>query len=70
MANGDAKQYLTEKEKRLEVFEDDSVKDVVFEPHTVRPELLFQNDMYEDATLWENTIVATYYNKNSVRVSE
>ena len=68
MVNGDAKQYLAEKEQRMEVFEDASVKDVVFKPHTVRPELLFQNDIYEDATLWENTIVATYYDKNSVRV--
>ncbi|WP_026523055.1 DUF6056 family protein [Butyrivibrio sp. VCB2001] len=70
LVKGNAKQYLTEKENRMEVFEDDSVKDVVFKPHTVRPELLFQSDMYEDATLWENTIVATYYNKNSVRVSK
>lgn len=70
LVNGDAKQYLAEKEQRMEVFEDDSVKDAVFEPHSVRPELLFQNDMYEDATLWENTIVATYYGKDSVRVSK
>ena len=70
IVTGDAKQYLAEKEQRLEVFEDDSIKDVVFEPHSVKPELLFQSDMYEDATLWENTIVATYYGKDSVKVSK
>lgn len=68
LISGDAKQYLAEKEQRMEVFEDVSVKDAVFKPHTVSPELLFQSDMYEDATLWENTIVATYYDKDSVRV--
>ena len=70
MASGDAGQYLAEKEQRMIVFEDESVKDAVFEPHTVHPELLFQGDIYEDATLWENTIVATYYGKDSVRVSK
>ncbi len=70
LVSGDAKQYLAEKEQRMEVFDDDSVKDVVFEPHTVTPELLFQSDIYEDATLWENTIVATYYGKDSVRVGK
>ena len=69
LASGEASQYLAEKQQRMEIFDDDSVKDVVFEPHSVRPELLFQNDIYEDPTLWENTIVAAYYNKDSVRVA-
>ncbi len=69
LASGEASQYLAEKQQRMEIFDDDLVKDVVFEPHSVRPELLFQNDIYEDPTLWENTIVATYYNKDSVRVA-
>ncbi|MCR5671137.1 MAG: DUF6056 family protein [Butyrivibrio sp.] len=66
--SGDAATYLSEKKARMEIFEDDSVKDVVLDPHTVRPELLFQSDIYEDSTLWENTIVATYYGKDSVAV--
>jgi type VI protein secretion system component VasK len=70
IASGDAAQYLAEKEQRMQILEDDSVRDAVFEPHSVRPELLFQNDIYEDASLWENTIVATYYDKDSVRVSK
>ncbi len=69
IASGDASTYLDEKLQRLEILEDDSVRDVVFEPHTARPELLFQSDIYTDAALWENTIVATYYRKDSVRMS-
>ena len=68
LVTGSARQYYNEKLERLEVLEDDSVSDVVFDPHTVKPELLFQSDVYEDATLWENTIVAAYYNKSSVRL--
>jgi hypothetical protein len=70
LASGDAKIYLEEKMYRLEVLQDASVTDPIFEPHTVKPELLFQSDMYTDPNLWENGVVATYYGKNSVRVSE
>ncbi len=70
LASGDAKVYLEEKMQRVELLEDASITDPVFEPHSVKPELLFQGDMYTDPTLWENEIVATYYGKNSVRVSE
>jgi hypothetical protein len=69
IASGDASTYLNEKLERLEILEDDSIRDVVFEPHSVRPELLFQSDIYTDYTLWENGVVATYYDKDSVRVS-
>jgi hypothetical protein len=68
MVSGDARKYLDEKMERLEVLQDDSVREVVFSPHSVRPELLFQSDIYTDPTLWENEIVATYYGKDSVRV--
>ncbi len=70
LTSGDAKVYLEEKMQRLEVLQDPSVTDPVFEPHTVKPELLFQSDLYTDPNLWENGVVATYYGKNSVRVSE
>ncbi len=69
IVSGDASTYLDEKLQRLEILEDESIRDVVFEPHSTRPELLFQSDIYTDATLWENGVVATYYKKDTVRVS-
>ncbi len=70
MASGQATTYLSEKMERLEILQDESIRDAVFQPHTAKPELLFQSDIYTDASIWENEIVATYYGKDSVRVTQ
>lgn len=63
---GKALIYLDENIDRLKVLQDDSQKDVVLDRHTERPELLFHEDIYPDSNEWINTVVAKYYNKNTV----
>ena len=68
ICSGSAGRYLAEKKERLSVLLDENEQNPRFEPHSVRPELLYQSDIYEDATIWENTVVATYYGKESVAI--
>ena len=66
LATGNASAYRLEKEERLLILNDDNVKDALLPPHEYKPELLYQGDIYEDPTLWENGAVATYYGKDTV----
>lgn len=68
LASGNAAAYGAENRERLAILNDESVKDAVLPAHQHKPEVLFQSDIYEDSSIWENTVVATYYNKDSVAV--
>lgn len=68
LAKGNGKKYLFECEERLKVLKDDAVKDAALEELTVRPELLFYQDLSEDAGDWINQNVAIYYDKDSVYI--
>ncbi|WP_024867320.1 hypothetical protein [Butyrivibrio sp. FCS014] len=70
LVNGKAAAYRQENEARLEILNDNSVSVAVLQPHDNKPELLFQGDIYEDATLWENTALAAYYDKESVMLEK
>lgn len=66
---GWAQQYAAEWEERLEVLHDDSVKDVVFEPISVYPEMILYTDLQdENGYTWVNQACAEYYDKNSIVV--
>ena len=66
LASGNARTFLNENEERLAVLNDDSVKDCVFKPYSVQPELLFFYDISTDKEDWINRAMARYYEKNSV----
>lgn len=68
LLSGNAASYGAENRERLAILNDENVTDAVLPAHQYKPELLFQSDIYEDASLWENTVVATYYGKGTVVV--
>ena len=66
---GWAQQYAAEWEERLEVLHDETIKDVVFEPLTVYPEMILYTDLQdEQGYIWVNHDCADYYEKNSITV--
>lgn len=67
---GDGKAYHTEAMQRHELYIDDSVRDVVVEPYSMKPALFDFEDLSEDQWYWLNTAVTTYYHKHSVRLME
>lgn len=69
LRQGWAQQYAAEWEERLEVLHDDSVKDVVFEPMSVYPEMILYTDLQDEyGYTWVNHACAEYYGKNSIVV--
>ncbi|MCM1561857.1 MAG: hypothetical protein NC123_20355 [Butyrivibrio sp.] len=63
---GKGKQYDQEYKERLAVLEDESVTDVVFEPYTVEPDLVFIADGTDDPEFVNNREWADFYGKNSL----
>lgn len=68
LTSGEAATYKAENVERLEVLEDDSIKDAELKQHTAQPELLFYTDITRDPEEWVNKATATYYNKESVKL--
>ncbi len=69
LANGSAKAYGDALEERMELY-NSGEKDVVVEPLTVQPKLLYFSDIKPDVSDWENRGLCRYYGINSVRVEE
>lgn len=63
---GKGEQYDREYRQRLAVLEDDTVTDVVFDPYTVEPDLVFIADGTEDPDFVNNREWADFYGKNSL----
>ena len=70
LVSGTAKIYLEENYERLEILQNDDIKDALLKSHSAKPELLYQGDVYEDSGLWENGVVAKYYGKDTVALDE
>ena len=70
LVSGNAKIYLEENYERLEILQNDDIKDALLKSHSAKPELLYQGDVYEDSGLWENGVVAKYYGKDTVALDE
>lgn len=67
LRDGSAALYYQEHLERLEILNDDTVKDVVLEPYTYPPYALFFND-FQTFYGWENQDAAEYYGKDSIVV--
>lgn len=68
LVKGEAAEYLRENEARWEVYEDASVKDVAVEDFSVKPYVLYHDDIVEDETDWRNSAVEGFFGKDSVRL--
>lgn len=71
LKNGEAQAYHAQINSQLSQLQDSNVSDVVLEPVTARPALLFPSgvpSLTEDPENSVNKRVATYYGKNSVRI--
>ena len=70
IVTGKAKSFKNQNEKRLKLYLDDSLKEVVVERFIDSPELLQFEDNVPDPGEWINRVVANYYGKESVRSEE
>lgn len=69
LINGSTQQYYKEMQERIEIYEDDSIKDVIVKPLSVYPAFFMDESLREDASYWTNSSVAKYYGKDSVVLS-
>lgn len=67
LRDGSAVQYYKEYQERLTVLEDETRKDVVFEPYSVHPYPLFFGD-FQEAGNWVNMYAAELYHKNTISI--
>lgn len=67
IVTGQAENYRTENEARLELLYNKEVKNVVFTGFSDPPELLIFQDITHDENEWLNQVMAEYYEKESVR---
>ena len=64
------KVYREEWDNRFKVLEDDSIKEVEFQPLTYRPYPLFVRDFNADSNEWPNDAARILYNKKVLVVIE
>lgn len=69
LKDGSAKQYYAEYLERLELFEDDSMDEVVLKPYTSTPYALYFGD-FEDRDFWINMDCAETYHKKAIWVEK
>lgn len=55
---------------RLHLLQDPELKDVVLEPYSTKPAILYFDDITTDSTDWRNQLIAQYYDKDSVVLEE
>lgn len=70
LVKGEAAEYLRENEIRWEIFMDDSIRDAVVEDFSVKPYVLYHDDIVEDETDWRNHAVANFFGKDSVKLKK
>lgn len=70
LAKGEAAEYLKENELRWEIYTDDTIKDVAVEDFSVKPYVLYHDDIAEDGADWRNYTVASFFGKDSVRLQK
>lgn len=68
LVKGEAAVYLAENEARWALYTDDSVRDVEVGDFSVKPYVLYHDDIAEDQTDWRNYTVAGFFGKDSVRL--
>jgi len=70
LAKGEAKQYKLENRERWLLYEDETLKDIEVVDFSVKPRLLYYDDIQKDSTDWRNYTVAQFFGKNSVKIKE
>ena len=68
MRSGEAQAFRACADRRLEVLEDDSIRDAALEPFPSQPYLLYFDDISEDPENWINICMSIYYGKDSLRI--
>lgn len=68
LLTGEAQTYRAEADERLTLYLDETVDIVEVEPFSVKPKVLFFNDLQEEDSVeyWINKSVAAYYHKEKV----
>ncbi len=66
LVSGSAQTYRAENLERLEQLKDTENASISVSEFSQKPDLLFHEDVYPDASEWVNTAVARYYNKESI----
>ena len=66
LISGDAVQYDSEANARLNLYLDANIRDVVVKEYSVKPSLLYNDDIGTDANDWQNESVAKFYGKDRV----
>lgn len=71
LLSGEARTYRAEADERLLLYLDETVDIVEIEPFSVKPKVLFFNDLQEEDSVeyWINESVAAYYQKEKVMLS-
>ena len=70
LADGSAAAYYQEQAARMEILLDETVTDPVFDPIRTRPLLLYSSDITTEAADWRNNLMAMFYHKDSVTLSQ
>ena len=65
LISGEAKSYHEQYLSRLTIYTDQASNDIVVPPYTVRPYVLYFDDITIDPADWRNVALADYYGKNS-----
>lgn len=68
IVNGEARTWKQEEQERLEILLDDAVKDAEIREFSVKPELLFYEDIEKEPDNWKNIRMSGYFGKDSVRL--
>lgn len=63
---GEAAQYKAEQDERLEILRNPEIDEAILNPFSVKPRVLFFDDITANPDNWKNTAVARYYNKSKV----
>lgn len=64
--SGTLQLYKQEMRDRIDMYNDETITDVVVKDLTVKPKLLYCGDLSTDVDNWINTAMSRYYNKNSI----
>lgn len=68
IVSGEAEVWKQEEKERMEVLLDDEVKDAEIREFSVKPDLLFYEDIEPEADNWKNIRMSDYFRKDSVRL--
>lgn len=68
LVDGSASQYALEAKERKEIYQNQSINHADVLAYTVKPYVLYYDDIKTDKNDWRNISVARYYNKGSVAI--